>query len=134
MTESGKPAILVVGQDDWPFPIPLVQKDGEWHFDTAAGREEILARRIGRNELARDSGMPRLCDAQNEYADMNEATSGMAVYAQRIVSRPARRTGSIGRPRQGEPASPLGEAVAAATSAAIASAAARRSTATTTRS
>src|SRR5262249_17758223 len=52
VTESGKPAILVVGQTDWPFPIPIVEKNGEWQFDTVAGREEILARRIGRNELA----------------------------------------------------------------------------------
>jgi hypothetical protein len=52
VTESGKPATLVIGDSDWPFPIPIVAKDGEWQFDTAAGREELLARRIGRNELA----------------------------------------------------------------------------------
>src|SRR5262245_44925453 len=50
-TEGDAKAVMIVGQDDFPFPIPLVRKDGKWQFDTAAGREEILYRRIGRNEL-----------------------------------------------------------------------------------
>src|SRR5207302_2061494 len=69
-SESGKPSVLVIGQNDWPFPIPLVQRDGQWNFDTAAGREEVLARRIGRNELATLKSMLAYWNAQNEYADM----------------------------------------------------------------
>src|SRR5499427_7730423 len=69
VSESGKPSVLVMGQNDWPFPIPLVQKDGQWSFDTAAGREEILARRIGRNELGAIKAALAYYDAQNEYAD-----------------------------------------------------------------
>ena len=52
LSETGKPSTLVMGPNDWPFPIPIAQRDGQWTFDVAAGREEILARRIGRNELA----------------------------------------------------------------------------------
>ena len=59
--EGADKAVLVLGQEDWPFPIPLVRKDGTWRFDTAAGREEILFRRIGRNELSAIQAMSRLC-------------------------------------------------------------------------
>ena len=76
LTEPGKPATLVMGPDAWPFPIPIVQRDGQWVFDTAAGREEILARRIGRNELATLKAMLAYWDAQNDYADMNKDKSG----------------------------------------------------------
>src|SRR5215470_6585590 len=75
VTESGKPATLVIGKNDWPFPIPIVQRDGQWSFDTAAGREEILARRIGRNELAAIQASLAYFDAQNEYADRHKAKS-----------------------------------------------------------
>jgi hypothetical protein len=115
VSESGKPSVLVVGQNDWPFPIPLVQRDGQWSFDTAAGREEILARRIGLNELATMKAMLAYWDAQNEYADMNKDKNGMATYAQRIVSTPGKKDGLYWPTSGSEPDSPLGEAVAAAT-------------------
>ena len=70
VTEAGKGATLIVGPNDWPFPIPMVQRDGQWIFDVAAGREEILARRIGENELATMKALLAYWDAQNEYADM----------------------------------------------------------------
>src|SRR5262245_64207194 len=93
VSESGKPSVLVIGQNDWPFPIPLVQRDGQWNFDTAAGREEVLARRIGRNELATLKGMLAYWDAQNEYADLFKDKTGQAIYAQKIVSSPGKKDG-----------------------------------------
>jgi hypothetical protein len=115
VSESGKPSILVMGQNDWPFPIPLVQKDGQWSFDTAAGREEILARRIGRNELGAIKAALAYYDAQNEYADKFKDEAGQAVYAQKIVSSPGKKDGLYWPTSGSEPDSPLGEAVAAAT-------------------
>jgi Protein of unknown function (DUF2950) len=115
VTESGKPATLVIGKNDWPFPIPIVQRDGQWSFDTPAGREEILARRIGRNELAAIQASLAYFDAQNEYADRNKNKNGMAVYAQRIVSSPGKKDGLYWPTEGNEQPSPLGEAVADAT-------------------
>ena len=115
VTEAGKGATVVVGPNDWPFPIPLVQRDGQWIFDVAAGREEILARRIGENELATMKALLAYYDAQNDYADMFKSKSGQAVYAQRVVSSPGQKDGLYWPTSGNEPPSPLGEAVAAAT-------------------
>ena len=113
--ETGKPATLLIGQNDFPFPIPLVEKNGSWSFDTKAGREEILFRRIGRNELAAIQACLAYLDAQNEYADMNKTKDGMAIYAQKIVSSTGKKDGLYWPAAQGEKESPLGEAVADAT-------------------
>ena len=115
VAESGKPSVLVIGPDNWPFPIPMVQRDGQWIFDVPAGREEVLARRIGRNELSTMKAMLAYWDAQQDYADMNKSKSGQAVYAQRIVSSPGKKDGLYWPTSGNEPPSPLGEAVAAAT-------------------
>ena len=115
VTEPGKPSVLVIGPNDWPFPIPMVQRDGQWIFDVPAGREEVLARRIGRNELSTIKAMLAYWDAQQDYADMNKSKSGQAVYAQRIVSSPGKKDGLYWPTSGNEPPSPLGEAVAAAT-------------------
>ena len=115
VSETGKPSVLVMGQNDWPFPIPLVQKDGQWSFDTAAGREEILARRIGRNELGAIKATLAFYDAQNEYADMYKDKAGQSVYAQKIVSSPGKKDGLYWPTSGSETDSPLGEAVASAT-------------------
>ena len=106
-------SFLTVGDNEFPLPIPLVEKDGSWRFDTVAGREEILYRRIGRNELATIEAALAYVDAQNDYAEM--APSGAGVYAQRIVSSPGKKDGLYWPTADGEPQSPLGEAVAAAT-------------------
>ena len=97
---------LVIGDDDWPFPIPLVNKAGQWQFDTKAGLDEILRRRIGRNELSAIQVSLAYVQAQNEYASLDPAGLGRGVYAQRIVSRPGKKDGLIGRPqrRGAEPA------------------------------
>jgi hypothetical protein len=113
--ETGKPVTLFIGQDDFPFPIPLVEKNGAWSFDTKAGREEILARRIGRNELAVIEVCLALYDAQNDYADIKPKVDGMSLYAQRMISRPGKQDGLYWPKANGEPESPIGEAVADAT-------------------
>ena len=93
-------ATLVIGDNDYPFPIPLIKKAGLWSFDTEAGRREILFRRIGRNELdAIQTGLAYV-DAQNEYADKDRTGAGTGVYAQRSSARPARRTACTGQPRR----------------------------------
>jgi hypothetical protein len=105
---SADKAIMILGNGEWPLPIPLVKKNDTWVFDTAAGREEILARRIGRNELATIQAGLAYVDAQNEYGE-----SG--AYAQRIISSPGKKDGLYWPAAAGEPPSPLGEAVANAT-------------------
>ena len=110
--EGADKAILVLGNQDWPFPIPLVRKDGSWRFDTAAGREEILFRRIGRNELAAIQTILAFVDAQQEYAE--KGIGGNGVYAQRIVSRPGTKDGLYWPAQSGEDESPLGEFAASA--------------------
>ena len=84
---------LIIGDDDWPFPIPLVNKAGEWQFDTGAGLDEILRRRVGRNELSAIQVARAYVQAQNEYAELDPAGFGRGVYAQRILSRPGKKDG-----------------------------------------
>jgi hypothetical protein len=108
-------AVMIIGAEDFPFPIPLARKGAAWQFDTAAGRLEILYRRIGRNELAAIQACLAYVDAQNEYADKNRAGAGGATYAQRIVSRSGKKDGLYWPTAPGEEASPLGELVAQAT-------------------
>jgi hypothetical protein len=111
--EGADKAVLIIGQEDWPFPIPLVRKDGAWRFDTAAGRAEILYRRIGRNELSAIQTCLAYVDAQQEYAEKGVAGDG--VYAQRVKSRPGRKDGLYWPVQPGEDQSPLGELAASAT-------------------
>jgi Protein of unknown function (DUF2950) len=108
-------AIMVIGQEDFPFPIPIVRKNGSWQFDSAAGRQEILYRRIGRNELAAIQASLAYVDAQNEYAEKDRTGAGPGIYAQRIVSRPGSKDGLYWPAAQGDEESPLGELVAQAT-------------------
>jgi hypothetical protein len=114
-SEDADKAVLTIGTEDWPFPIPLVRKDGTWRFDTAAGREEILYRRIGRNELSAIQACLAYVDAQHDYAEKDRAGSGAGIYAQRIVSRPGKKDGLYWPAVAGEDESPLGELVASAT-------------------
>jgi len=114
--EGDKKAVLVLGDQDWPFPIPIVRKEHSWRFDTAAGREEILDRRIGRNELAVMQACLAYVDAQNDYANLMHASAGTSAYAQRFVSLPGKKDGLYWPTEPGEEPSPLGELVASATS------------------
>jgi hypothetical protein len=113
--ESDNKAILVIGQEDFPLPIPLVRKDGLWRFDTAAGREEILFRRVGRDELDAIQSCLAYVDAQNEYAESDRTGAGANTYAQRIISAPGKKDGLYWPTSQGEDVSPLGELIAEAT-------------------
>jgi hypothetical protein len=114
-TEGDSKAVLIIGSDDFPFPIPLVRKDGAWRFDTAAGREEILLRRIGRNELNAIQTSLAIVDAQHEYAE--KGIGGPGVHAQRIVSQPGKKDGLYWPAQSGADESPLGELAAAASAA-----------------
>jgi hypothetical protein len=113
--EGDNKAMLVIGQEDFPLPIPLVRKDGLWRFDTAAGREEILFRRVGRDELDAIQSCLAYVDAQNEYAERDRSGAGANTYAQRIISAPGKKDGLYWPTSQGEDASPLGELIAEAT-------------------
>jgi len=113
--EGDQKAVLMIGEADWPFPIPIVRKDDTWRFDTAAGRDEILYRRIGRNERAAIQASLAYVDAQNDYADLTHASTGTAAYAQRIVSQEGKKDGLYWPTQPDESPSPLGELVASAT-------------------
>jgi hypothetical protein len=115
MVESANKAILIIGEEDFPFPIPLVRKAETWRFDTAAGRLEILYRRLGRNELDAIQACLAYVDAQNEYADKDRTGAGVGTYAQHIVSQQGKKDGLYWPASDGEEASPLGELVAEAT-------------------
>jgi hypothetical protein len=91
--EGDKKAIVILGSDDFPFPIPLARGKAGWEFDTAAGRLEILYRRIGRNELDAIQTCLAYVDAQNEYAEKDRTGEGAGVYAQRIVSTVGKKDG-----------------------------------------
>jgi hypothetical protein len=110
--EGNKKATLILGADDFPFPIPLVNNKSGWEFDTAAGRLEILYRRIGRNELDAIQTSLAFVDAQNEYAEKDRTGEGAGVYARRIVSSPGKKDGLFWRDDR-DP-SPLGELAAQA--------------------
>lgn len=106
--------VLQVGDDDWPLPIPLVQQDGRWRFDTAAGAQELIDRRIGRNELETIKTMLAYVDAQQDYFARAKAQTGTGFYAQHMVSAPGRKNGLYWPAEQGAPESPLGPLVDAA--------------------
>jgi hypothetical protein len=98
---------LQVGADDWPLPMPIVQTDGRWHFDSAAGAQEIIDRRIGRNEIDAIRVSLAYVDAQQDYFERAKAAGGPGEYAQRMVSGPDAEDGLYWRPAEGEPESPL---------------------------
>jgi hypothetical protein len=105
---------LELGADGWPFPIPLVKQGGQWFFDTAAGRQEILTRRIGRDE----TGAMNVCNAyvvaQREYASQDRMGDGVLAYAQFLRSTPGTHDGLFWPAKPGEDLSPLGPLVAQA--------------------
>lgn len=109
-----KRAILSVGNDDWPLPIPIVQKGGKWSFDTKAGREEILLRRIGANELDAIQICRGYVEAQKDYAEEKHDGSEVNQYAQRIVSTAGKQDGLAWQNPDGSWGGPVGEGVAKA--------------------
>jgi hypothetical protein len=108
---QGERATLILGNDAFPFPIPLVAQDNEWRFDTEEGVEEILDRRIGENELSVVEVMRAYVDAQREYAEADRDGKGVQ-YARRILSSPGLTDGLYWPTEEGEPESPLGPLIA----------------------
>ena len=105
---------LQLGADGWPFPIPLVKEDGQWRFDTEAGKEEILNRRIGANELGAIQVCCAYVQAQREYAGADRNSDEVLEYAQHLRSTPGAHDGLYWSTRTGDELSPLGPLVAAA--------------------
>ncbi len=103
--------ILEVGKDLWPFPVPIVKKDGGWFFDTAVGKDELLNRRIGRNEISTLEVVRAYVDAQRDYASRDRDGDEILKYAQRLVSSPGKHDGLYWPESDGE-LSPLGPLVA----------------------
>jgi Protein of unknown function (DUF2950) len=111
---GGGKVVLYVGADDFPFPIPLVPEGPTWRWDSLAGREEMVSRQIGRNELEVIEVCLAYVDAQREYYAQNPTGGPMLEYAQRIGSSPGKRDGLHWPAKPGEPRSPLGALVAQA--------------------
>jgi len=103
--------VVLLGPKQWPWPVPLQERGGLWYFDTAAGREELLNRRIGRNELWTLTALREGVEAQREYRATGHDGLPPA-YAQRFRSTPGRRDGLWWPAAPGEPASPLGDLLA----------------------
>jgi len=110
--KNPKKATIVVGDDDWPMPIPLVQKGGRWLFDSKAGRQEILFRRIGTNELDAIEVCRGFVEAQNEYASERHDGARINQYAQQIVSTRGKQDGLAWQNADGTWAGPVGEGIA----------------------
>jgi hypothetical protein len=107
-------ATLLVGNDDWPLPIPIVKRTGKWYFDTKAGREVILLRRIGANELDALEVCRGFVEAQHEYAADKHDDSKVNQYAQKIISTPGKQDGLAWQNPDGTWGGPIGEEVAKA--------------------
>ena len=112
--ESDSKVLLHIGNENWPFPIPIVKKDGQWFFDTEAGKEEILNRRIGENELTAILVCRIYVKAQREYTLKDWDGDGIFAYAQKLRSDRGKRNGLFWRAAPGQAVSPLGELVARA--------------------
>ena len=114
--EGDDKVILQVGSEDWPMPVPVVKKDGQWYFDGAEGADEIVYRRIGHNELGAISVCRGYVDAQHEYAAADHDGEGAGVYANKLVSDEGTQNGLYWKTVEGEPASPIGPFIASAAS------------------
>ena len=110
--KSKKRATILAGSEDWPMPIPLVQKRGAWRFDSASGREEVLRRRIGRNELDAIEVCLGYVEAQHEYATLKRDGATLNQYAQRVISTPGKQDGLAWQGPDGTWQGPVGEAIA----------------------
>ena len=107
-------AELDVGPDDWPLPIPLVESNGRWTFDTQAGEQAIIDRRIGQNELSAIRALVACVEAQHDYFGRAKQATGSGVYATRLVSTPGQHDGLYWPAAAGETESPLGLLINAA--------------------
>jgi Protein of unknown function (DUF2950) len=114
VADTGSSYVLEVGDDGWPVPTPIVQTDGKWRFDTDAGIDEVVYRRIGRNELGAIEVCLGLAAAQQDYIADGHDGQPAGIYAQKLVSDPGKRNGLYWEPAEGERASPIGPFIALA--------------------
>ena len=114
VSENETKIILHVGNGEWPYPVPVVKKGENWFFDTKAGKEEILNRRIGRNELNAIKVCLAYVDAQREYIKEDRDQNKLLEYAQRLISKEGGKNGLYWESKEGEEPSPLGPLVAKA--------------------
>jgi Protein of unknown function (DUF2950) len=105
-------AVLVIGSSDWPLPVPIIKRNGRWFFDTKAGRQETLYRRIGSNELDAIEICRGYVDAQNAYALEKHDGAQANQYAQRIISTPGKHDGLVWKNPDGSLGGPIAEAIA----------------------
>ncbi|WP_263365779.1 DUF2950 domain-containing protein [Edaphobacter bradus] len=112
--KNGQRAFLLVGKEDWPFPVPIAKKGSKWFFDSKAGRQELLNRRIGDNELDAIEICHGYVEAQDEYALQKREGYDVNQYAQRIISTPGKQDGLTWRNPDGTPGGPIGEKIAEA--------------------
>jgi hypothetical protein len=112
--KTGNRAFLIVGNEDWPFPVPLVKLGNQWYFDAKAGRQELLYRRIGSNELDAIDICRGYVDAQYDYAYEKRNEYDVNQYAQRIISSPGTQDGLAWQNPDGGWGGPIGEEIAKA--------------------
>jgi DUF2950 family protein len=105
---------FTIGNEDWPFPVPVVKTGEKWHFSTREGLREILMRRIGSNELNAIQVCLGYVEAQEEYSSQPHDESGLHMYAQKIISTPGKQDGLTWYDANGKPAGPIGENAAKA--------------------
>ncbi len=105
-------AVLNVGADDWPMPVPIIEQGGRWHFDAASGREEVLRRRIGQNELDAIQVCRDYVEAQRAYSLEKHDGTFVNQYAQRVISTPGKQDGLAWRAADGTWQGPMGETIA----------------------
>ncbi len=111
---DGDKATIEAGTTGWTGPIPIVRDGDQWRFDVEAGRKEIAARRIGRNEISVIQSLLALVDAEHEYAALDPMKVGVPLYARRLLSSPGKKDGLYWDAGPGEPESPIGPALATA--------------------
>jgi hypothetical protein len=107
-------AVVIIGKDDWPLPIPLVKSHQGWHFDAQQGEQEVRNRRVGRNELNAIQVCLAIVDAEREYATRDYDQAGMLAYAPRFVSSPGKHNGLYWQSESDEAQSPIGPLLTAA--------------------
>ncbi len=113
-SKNSNRAIVSVGNEDWPLPIPIVKRKGKWYFDSKVGRDEILLRRIGGNELDAIEICRGFVEAQDEYAEQKHDDSKVNQYAQRVISTPGKHDGLAWQNPDGTWGGPVGEGIAKA--------------------
>lgn len=119
---SANTVILYTGADNWPMPVPMVKKGAKWVFDARKGKQEVLNRRIGRNELHVIEVLNAYVDAQHEYATKDCRAEGRVEFAQRLISTEGKRDGLYWEAKEGKEESPLGPLIARAAQEGYASA------------